>query len=283
MVGKGVVGLAAGSQALFADAVHSAADVVGSLAVIIGLRIASKPPDEDHPYGHGKAELISTAIVALFLLGAGIEVSVSSLRAFFQPPHPPALLAAWTAMAAIVIKEVMFQYTYRLGKRLNSKSLVASAYDHRSDVLSSVAACIGILLAILGRALHTRWLEHMDSAAGLLVALLVLRIGYGLVQDSVQTLMDKTAPVKDLRSYAACIRQIEGVRRVDDLRARDHGQYVIVDVEISVEASISVAAGHDIAAQVKQALQREFPRVSDVLVHVNPFYPDQEAHRESAE
>lgn len=283
MIGKGVIGLLAGSQALFADAIHSAADVVGSLAVIIGLRIARKPPDEDHPYGHGKAELISSAIVALFLLGAGVEVAVSSLKSLFEVPHPPAMLAAWTAFAAIIVKEALFQYTMRLGHKLRSKSLVASAYDHRSDVFSSIAAFVGILLSEIGRSLGIRWLQHMDSAAGILVALLVLRIGYQIVQDSVQTLMDRTAPVKDLQVYAECIEATSGVRRIDDLRVRDHGQYVIVDVEISVDADITVAAGHDIAAQVKHDLEQEFVRVSDVLVHVNPFYITQEAHRDSTD
>lgn len=281
MVGKGAVGLLAGSEALFADAIHSAADVVGSLAVIVGLRIARKPPDKEHPYGHGKAELISSAIVALFLLGAGLEVGYSSLRSLFATPHPPALLAAWTALLAIAIKEALFQYTYRLGRYLRSKSLVASAYDHRSDVLSSIAAFVGIVLSVIGRAAHVAWLQHMDAAAGILVALLVLRIGYRIVQDAVQTLMDRTAPVKDLQVYASCIEDTDGVRGIDDLRVRDHGQYVIVDVEISVDAHISVADGHAIAVQVKEHLQSEFARVSDVLVHVNPFYMPEEAHRES--
>ncbi|WDL96190.1 cation diffusion facilitator family transporter [Alicyclobacillus sp. ALC3] len=271
MLGKGVIGITAGSEALFADAVHSAADVVGSLAVIVGLRIARKPPDEDHPYGHGKAELITTALVALLLIGAGVEVAYTSLHALFLPARAPALIAAIAAFLSIFIKEVMFQYTYRLGRRMNSASLVASAYDHRSDVFSSIAALIGILLSDLGSAVHVQWLKHMDAVAGALVALLVLRIGYGLLRDSSQTLMDRTAPDKDLAGYALCVSQTSGVMRLDDLRVRDHGQYVILDVEVSVDAAISVAEGHSIASQVKTNLQAQFSRVADALVHVNPY------------
>lgn len=273
---KGAIGLAAGSQALFADGVHSGADVIGSLAVIVGLQIARKPPDEDHPYGHGKAELIATALVALLLLGAGMEVGYTSVRALFGPAHSPELVAAWVALASIFIKEGMFQYTYRLGRRMDSTSLVASAYDSRSDVISSIAAFIGILLADLGGFLHIEWLRHMDAAAGAVVALLIIRIGYRLIQDSAQTLMDRTAPGTDLSIYAASVRATPGVRSIDDLRVRDHGQYVIVDVEVSVDAHITVAAGHAIATDVKVRLQNDFPRVYDALVHVNPYDENKE-------
>lgn len=274
MIGKGAIGILAGSQALVADAVHSAADVVGSVAVVIGLRIARKPPDQEHPYGHGKAELITTALVALLLLGAGLEVAYSSVHALFLPAHAPGFIAAAAAFVSIFIKEGMFQYTYRLGRRMNSRSLVASAYDNRSDVFSSVAAFVGILLSDLGRYLHVGWLRHMDAVAGAFVALLVLRIGYGLIRDSAQTLMDRTASDNDLKRYAQCVTDTVGVLRIDDLRVRDHGQYAILDVEVSVDAELTVAAGHAIAAQVKANLQREFANVSDALVHVNPYYAD---------
>lgn len=271
---KGAVGLMTGSRALFADAVHSAADVAGSVAVIIGLRIARKPPDEDHPYGHGKAELISSAIVALFLIAAGLDVGVSAVKAWFHAPSEPRLTAAYTAAGAIVIKEVMFQYSYRLGKRMHSRSLVATAYDHRSDVLSSTAALVGIVLSLVGLWTHQYWLLHMDALAGALVAVLVMRMGYKLAQDSLQTLMDR-AVEHDSSAYRAFVEQVPGVEQIEELRVRDHGQYVIVDVKISVAADITVAAGHDIADEVKGRMTEQFPRVLDVFVHVNPFYADE--------
>lgn len=272
-VGKGIVGTMTGSRALVADAVHSAADLVGSAAVIVGLRIARKPPDDEHPYGHGRAELISSFVVSLFLIGAGLDVGYASIRSLFGQPSVPRVEAAYTAAAAIVIKEAMYQYTYRLGKRLSSASLIASAHDHRSDVFASIAALVGILLSLLGQALHQHWLVYMDAVAGGVVAVFVLRIGYQLAYESLQVLMDRTIRGEDVYPYRRSIEQCTGVEHIDALRVRDHGQYVIIDCEISVKASMTVDQGHDIAAGVRKELTHAFPRVQDVFVHVNPYYP----------
>lgn len=274
-VAKGAVGLTTGSRALFADAVHSAADLVGSLAVMIGLQVARKPPDEDHPYGHGKAELISSGVVATLLVAAAIDVGFNSIHSLWQPPTQPHLISAYTALVAIVVKEFMYQYNFRLGKRLNSHSLIASAMDHRSDVFSSIAALIGIVLSLAGLWLHVDWLRKMDSVAGAVVALLVLRIGFEIARDSVNLLMDRVVQGEFISEYEQTILNVSGVKRIDELRVRDHGRYLIVDVKIGVDATISVAAGHNIAVQVKNRLMRQFPLVHDVLVHVNPFYPEE--------
>jgi cation diffusion facilitator family transporter len=272
MVAKGVVGLWTGSRALFADAAHSAADLSGSVAVMIGLRVARKPPDEDHPYGHGKAELISTALVACLLMAASLDVGYRSIHAFWSEPSKPQWLSAYAAMAAIVIKELLYRYNYRLGKKLNSKSLLAIATDHRSDVYSSIAALVGILLSLAGEWLGLRWLLYMDAVAGAFVALLVLKMGYAIAMDSTQLLMDRAVAEEDLKPYHALIQTIPGVIAIDELRARDHGTYVIVDVKIQVDATITVAEGHGIAAEVKRQMMRDFPRVHDVFVHVNPSH-----------
>lgn len=275
-LGKGIIGVVFGSQALVADAVHSAADVVGSLAVVIGLRIARKPPDEDHPYGHGKAEVIAASIVAGFLLAAGIQVGYESTKSLFFKPVVPSLIAAIAAFVAIVWKELLFRYNYRLGKRLNSKGLLASAYDHRSDVFSSLAALLGILLSILGHHLHIRLLLRMDAIAGILVAILVLKIAVHIAQDSLQTLMDRVVlDNADIAPYNKFISHVSGVLGIDDLRVRDHGQYVIIDVKICVDGQITVEAGHDIAREVKRQMMESFPRVHDVFVHINPFRGDE--------
>jgi cation diffusion facilitator family transporter len=279
-VGKGTIGLLFGSRALFADAIHSAADLLGSFAVMIGLKIARKPPDAEHPYGHGRAELISSTIVAGLLMAAAVEVAVNSIHSFWSMPEDPHVVSAAAAIASIVIKEFMYQYNYQLGKRLQSKSLLASAVDHRSDVFSSIAALIGILLSLIGKHLGIHWLLYMDAVAGAFVALLVFKMGYGIAVDAVQVLMDRVVTDDELAPYAHFISGIPGVRRIDELRARDHGRYVIVDVEISVDAEISVAAGHVIAAAVKHAMEQEFRRVEDVLVHVNPFYSDEREESE---
>ncbi|MCL6516519.1 cation diffusion facilitator family transporter [Alicyclobacillus sp.] len=275
-VGKGAIGILAGSRALVADAIHSAADLAGSVAVIVGLMVARKPPDRDHPYGHGKAELISSFIVAGLLAAAGLDVAAGAVGALFRPAEQPRASAAWAAAVAVVIKEVMFQYNYRLGRRLRSRSLMASAMDHRSDVFSSLAALVGILMARAGAAWGMPWMLHMDAVASLVVALLILKMGYEVATDAVHVLMDRVVEGEAIKPYESVILSVPGVEHIDELRVRDHGRYVVIDAKISVDAHMSVAEGHGIAAEVKERLITRQPRVLDVLVHVNPCYPDEE-------
>lgn len=273
--GKGFVGYATGSQALIADAVHSAADVVGSVAVLIGLRIARKPPDEDHPYGHGRAELISSAVVAIALILAAIQVLYESVRALFEAPGTPEAAAAWAAGISVVVKEVLYRYNFCLGQRLHSKGLLAAARDHRSDVYSSGAALIGILLSLIGKWTSHQWLLYMDPVAGGMVAVLILKMGYDISRESTQTLLDGVLEGGDIAPYESVIEQVAGVEHIDSLNVRDHGHYVIIDVKISVNAKMTVLEGHGIAAQVKKELKESQPRVQDVFVHVNPYFEDE--------
>lgn len=254
--------------------------MVGSVAVLIGLRVARKPPDEDHPYGHGRAELISSAIVAIALLVAAIQVFYESIHALFEKPAMPEAAAAWAAAISVVLKEFLYQYNFWLGRRIQSKGLLAAARDHRSDVYSSAAALVGILLSLVGKWTHHKWLLHMDAAAGALVALLVFKMGYDIARDSVQTLLDGVLEGGDLAPYERLIERVSGVEHIDSLNVRDHGHYVIVDVKISVDAHISVLEGHGIAARVKQQLLESDPRVQDVFVHVNPYFEQETETKE---
>jgi len=272
MLGKGIIGTLAGSRALVADAVHSAADLAGSIAVMIGLRVARKPPDAEHPYGHGKAELVSSAVVAVLLIVAALRVGTSGILALGQHPQEPEWIAGYAAAVAIVIKAVLYRYNMHLGRRLHSQSLIASALDHRSDVLSSAAALVGICVSILGKKFHIHWMLYGDALSSALVAVLVLRVGFQVAVEAVHTLMDRVVPKRESDPYHTLILEIDGVKRIDELRARDHGQYVIVDVKISVDAEMTVARGHDVAERVKERMCAAFPRVRDVLVHVNPYY-----------
>ncbi|WP_076348626.1 cation diffusion facilitator family transporter [Alicyclobacillus vulcanalis] len=276
---KGIIGIMAHSEALIADAVHSVSDLIGSVAVIVGLRIARKPPDEDHPYGHGKAELIASICVSVLLIAAAIEVFYSSVSSFFHSPRAPEWVAAVMAFIAVVVKEVLYRYNVRLGKRLQSKSLLAQASDHRADVYSSLAALIGIVLAVVGQRFGIRWLMYTDAAAGIFVAALVLKMAIEIAKEALEILMDRVVLAEEaLQPYRREVMRVPGVRAIDDLRVRDHGQYVIVDIEIAVDADITVLAGHDIAAAVRDRLREKFDRVQDVFVHVNPFDPRERHH-----
>lgn len=269
---KGIAGFFAGSQALIADAWHSASDVAGSGAVLVGLKAAKRPPDKDHPYGHGKAESIAAIIVSVLLLVVGLELAVSALKSVW---HGQMDIPKWYALAAImvsiVVKEAMFQYKFRLGKRLSSQALIANAWEHRSDVYSSIAALIGVGAAMLGGMYHIEWLLYLDPAAGFIVALLVLQMGTRLVKEAIHSTMDHVLHDEEANPLIRAVQSVNGVITVDNLRAREHGHYVIVDVKISVNPRISVADGHAIAKRVKNHLMQRYLHVADVFVHVNPF------------
>ncbi|BCU81349.1 cation transporter [Polycladomyces abyssicola] len=268
---KGMIGVVAQSQALIADAVHSASDVAGSLAVLIGVRAAQMPPDEDHPYGHGKAESIAAIIVAVLLGVVGFQMVYDSFSSLFEPARAPGWWAAVAAVVSMVVKEWMFRYKYRLGKRIGSQALIVNAWEHRSDVFSSFAALLGIGGAILGARLGVSPLVYLDAVAGIFVSILVLLMAYKLAKESIHTTMDHVLHEEDAAELVEAAASVPGVTRVDELRAREHGHYVIVDVKIAVDPQITVEEGHQIGKRVKHTLMDRFDYVSDVLVHVNPY------------
>ncbi|PYI53321.1 cation diffusion facilitator family transporter [Paenibacillus flagellatus] len=271
---KGIVGWLSGSKALLADAANSASDVAGSVAVLLGLKAAKRPPDEDHPYGHGKAESISAIIVSVLLLLVGLEIGLNSIKTIYggvgAAPKEFALIAIGIS---IVVKECLFQYSFRLGKKLSSQALIATAWDHRTDVMSSVAVLVGVGGAVLGDYTNQPMLYYLDPAAGLFVAFLVLRMGIKLVTESIHTTMDHVLHSEETEELLETAQRVKGVIAVNELRAREHGHYVIVDIKISVNPKITVHEGHDIGKAVKHQLLTKFSHVSDVFIHVNPYDP----------
>ncbi len=269
---KSIVGIVAHSDALLADAAHSLADVAGSIAVMIGLRVARRPPDANHPYGHGKAEVIAASLVAILLVLAGLEVVFSSIRQFFSALQPPDTAAFYTALFAIVVKEIIYRYQIHIGKIINSPALIAGAQDHRSDVYASIAAAVGIGLAIFGFRTHRPLFLYADPLAGLIVAIVVVRVGYRLAKESFTTLMDQVLDAATTEEISQRIQSVRGVQRVDDLRVRSNGSYWVVDVKVSVDPEITVLQGHAIGKAVKASLTKDFGQIYDVLVHINPFH-----------
>jgi cation diffusion facilitator family transporter len=264
------IGTYANSRALIADAVNSASDVAGSLAVYYGIRVAKQPPDEDHPYGHGKAELIAAIIVAVLLMLVGFEIGKSSIEAFFKPVSPPRLVAIVAVIVAIVVKEVLFRYNYRLGKRINSEALVVNAYEHRSDVYASLGVLVGIGAAILGGKMDIDWLVYADPIAGLFVSLLIIRTAWKLGKESIHNTMDHVMHEEDTLEFRELIEKVPGVKRINELHAREHGHYVIIDLKIAVDPHITVEEGHLIGKAVKKQLLEQ-ANVQNVLVHINPY------------
>lgn len=270
---KGVLGFLGNSRALIADAAHSASDVLGSIAVFVGLRAAKQPPDEDHPYGHGKAESIAAIIVAVLLFIVGIEIGRSAFTAFFKSISPPNILAVYGALLSIIAKESMFQYKFRLGKKIKSDAIIVNAYEHRSDVYSSLAALVGIGFALLGDKLGVSWLEYADPLAGLFVSLLILKMAWTLGADSIHTTLDHVLHEDETEQLRKVVEGVPQVKKIDELYAREHGHYVIVDIKISIDPFMTVEEGHRVGKLVKEKLMA-VNNVHNVMVHINPYSPD---------
>lgn len=267
---KGIIGYISNSRALIADAAHSASDVAGSFAVLIGLRAAKLPPDRDHPYGHGKAESIAAIIVAVLLLLVGVEIGISSGQALFEPIEAPGQLALYAALISIITKEILFRYKYKLGKRINSDALIVNAYEHRSDVYSSIAVLIGITGALLGSFFNMSWLVYADPVAGIFVSILIGKMAVKLGFESIHTTLDHVLHDEDTTHYVKAIKEMPGVLNLDEFYAREHGHYVIIDIKLGVDPNITVKEGHDIGKAVKEHLLEQ-DEVHDVLVHINPY------------
>ncbi|TKC20055.1 cation diffusion facilitator family transporter [Robertmurraya kyonggiensis] len=267
------IGLYANSRALMADAVNSASDVAGSLAVLIGLKAAKQPPDEDHPYGHGKAESIAAIIVAVLLVLVGFQIGESSFRSFFAPIEAPKTVAIYAVILSIVVKEVMFRYTYDQAKKLKSDALIVTAYDHRSDVYSSFAALIGIGAAIVGGYFQIEWLEYADPVAGIVVSIMILKMAWTLGKEAIHNTMDHVLHDEDTLELRKLVETVLEVKKIDALHAREHGPYVIIDLKISVDPHMTVEEGHLVGKAVKKKLM-EKAHVEDVFVHINPYNPE---------
>ncbi|WP_209122833.1 cation diffusion facilitator family transporter [Alkalihalobacillus sp. BA299] len=266
---KGIIGFMSNSRALIADAVHSASDVVGSVAVLIGVRAAKMPPDQDHPYGHGKAESITAIIVAVLLFLVGVEIAIDAIKAFFEQIAVPKIIAIYAVIFSIVVKEIMFRYKYHLGKKYRSEALITDAWHHRSDVYSSIAALLGIGGSILGGTIDVPWLVYADPVAGLFVSILVVKMAWQLGSQSIHNTLDHVLHDEDTIDMKKAVASVEGVLNVDEFLAREHGHYVIIDLKIAVDPEITVKEGHSIGKAVKRRLLEE-NYVHDVLVHINP-------------
>ncbi|MEV5028805.1 cation diffusion facilitator family transporter [Paenibacillus sp. LPE1-1-1.1] len=268
------VGLLFSSQVLIADGVHNAGDVFATAAALVSMMISKRPPDKDHPYGHGKAEVIGAGIVAVVLLLAAVYMGYHSVMALMEPPHEASVLVLIAAGISLVWKQWLYVYTIRIGKNTNSSGLIATAYDHLADVYASLAAVIGIGLAMLGEYYNIHFLKYGDPIAGIIVAYFVLKLAIHMGRTSVDVLMEKNIDDDKMEEILQLVQSIPEVKRIDRIRAREHGHYMIVDVRVGIPAELSVQEGHDISKKIKQAIKDQNPIVEEVLVHLNPWYKE---------
>ncbi|RXZ83147.1 cation transporter [Paenibacillaceae bacterium] len=269
---KLVVGFVFSSPVLIADGVHNAGDVVATGAALSSMRVSKQPPDEDHPYGHGKAEVIGAGIVAIILGLAAIYMGYHSITALFEPPHQATVIALVAAAFSLILKQVLYVYTMSIGKKTNSNGLIATAYDHLADVYASIAAVIGIGLALIGDHFGIAILAYGDPIAGFIVAILVLKLAIHMGKSSIGVLMEQNLDQGRIDAFIRLIQEVPEVKRIDRIRAREHGHYVIVDVRVGIPADLTIQSGHDISRRIKKSIMSAHPDVEEVLIHLNPWY-----------
>lgn len=279
---KLTIGILSGSAALVAEGVHSAADLLFDLVVIVGMYIAKRAPDEDHPYGHGKFEGITSMILAIILLGLAAGIVVDGIsKAQKTDLVAPESMALWVAFGSMLIKEALYHYTMRVGKKINSQIVIGNAWHHRADAVGSLAAFIGIGGALMG------W-PFLDPIAAITVALFVGKVGLDIANNSLKELTDAASAIdEDVRNrITEQVQNFPQVRSAHFLKARRMGQDILVDVHVEVNHRLSVTEGHQIADKLQVNIFNEVPGVTEVLVHVDteddqyksvmPFYPDRQ-------
>ena len=259
-------GLFGHAYVLIADGIESALDVAGSFVIWGGLKFAARPPDETHPYGHGKAEPIAAVVVAFGVLAAALGLAIQSGREILTPHHGPAPFTLAILIVVIVVKEILFRYVNRIGRHVESTAVQTDAWHHRSDALTAAAAFIGISVALIG---GSSW-QSADDWAALFACAVIAANGIRLLRPAFYEIMD-TAPrgeIVDLIRKAAA--SVPGVVEVEKSYVRKMGLSFYVDLHIGVNGNISVREGHHIAHQVKAAIQQTDTRIADVLVHIEP-------------
>lgn len=261
---KMAAGIIGHSTAMVADASHSASDIIASLVVLFSLKVAKKPPDEEHPYGHGKAESLATTLVGVFLLMAGLLIAYSAIESIITGNVvKPGLLPLLAATLSIVVKESMFQYTYRIGKKIQSPSTVANAWHHRSDAYSSIASLIGIFGARYG-------ILVLDPIAGIAVTVFIIKMGWDITSDGIHQLMDGFSNRQIIEGVKQIINDCEGVLELRAIKARQSGPYIFFDISIGVDRKMTFEESHQVAANVKSEIKSKYDKVNDVLIHVDP-------------
>jgi|TARA_B110000914_G_scaffold54749_1_gene47425 cation diffusion facilitator family transporter len=262
---KLIGGIVGNSAAMVADAVHSFSDLLTDAIVLVTHKISQIPKDEDHPYGHGRAETIGTTAIGIIIIFTGIGLVYEGWNIIqSESPPIPEPIAAGMAFVSIIIKEWLFRYTYSVGKKSNSSLLLANAWHHRSDAMSSIAALVGIIGSMIG-------FPILDPVAAAVVAFMIIRVGYKLTLGGFRELMDTALSEKDTQNIQVVIDEISGVIKSHDLRTRKIGGEILIDVHIQVDSDLTVTEGHEVAERVRRNLINRYQKTQDVLVHVDGY------------
>ena len=266
-LGKLLAGILAHSGAMISDAVHSASDVFSTLIVIVGVKLGGKTSDADHQYGHERLEDVAAILLAVILFLTGAGIGLQGLRTIaagnYRNLQIPGMMALVAALLSIIIKEWMFWYTKRAADKIRSGALLADAWHHRSDALSSVGALFGIAGARMGYPV-------LDCVASVIIALFIIKAAYEIFMGSVDRMVDKSCDKEVVDAMFQTAADQEGVLQVDDIRTRMFGSRIYVDIEIGADAQMTLQDAHSVAERVHDAIETQFVQVKHCMVHVNP-------------
>lgn len=263
---KLIAGVFAHSGAMVSDAIHSASDVFSTFVVMIGIKIAGKEPDEEHPYGHERMECVAAIILATILCITGLGIGKNALGSITGGSTEiviPGVLALIAAIVSIIVKEAMFWYTRHYAKKIDSGALMADAWHHRSDALSSIGALIGIIFARMGYVM-------MDSIACLVICVFIVKAAYDIFKDAVDKMVDKSCSTEVEDEIRAIVMAQDGVKGIDSLSTRLFGNKMYVDLEIRADGEKTLNETHEIAEAVHDSIEAQFEKVKHIMVHVNP-------------
>lgn len=264
---KLLAGVIAHSSAMVTDAIHSASDVFSTVVVMIGVRISSKASDKDHPYGHERLECVASIVLATILAVTGLGIGYAAVSKIVGGDYSqlavPGMLALVAAVVSIVVKEAMYQYTRIYARKIDSGALMADAWHHRSDALSSVGALIGIAGARIG-------FPIMDPIASLVICIFIEKAAYDIFVDAIDKMVDKACDDEVEELLKECALSQDGVLSVDLLHTRVFANKIYVDIEIRVDGEKKLREAHGIAERVHDSIEQSFPKVKHIMVHVNP-------------
>ena len=266
-VGKLAAGLIARSGAMVSDAVHSASDIFSTVIVMVGVRLSGKAPDREHPYGHERMECVAAVILAGVLMVTGLLIGYSGAKHIMNAQQEalpvPGLLALVAAVVSIAVKEGMFWYTRAHARRLGSPALMADAWHHRSDALSSVGALVGIAGARMG-------LPLLDPLASVVICAFILKAAFDIFREAVDKMVDHSGDAATEAEIRACVEAHPNVRHIDLLRTREFGSRLYVELEIALDGGLTLDAAHAVAETVHDDVEKSFPQVKHIMIHVNP-------------
>jgi len=270
---KFTAGIFGHSEALIADAVHSVSDLFTDVIVLLGLRIGKKAPDKEHHFGHARIETLASMVVGLSLIATAIYLGIEAgLNIYRHAEYHPNRLALIGAGVSIAVKEALYHYTIHVGRRIKSRLIVANAWHHRSDSLSSVAVFIGVTGALIKPSWHI-----LDAFAALLVSLLIVKVGLQILGKSLREFTDTAPPPEIIDKISHCTKNVEGVLDTHDIKIRTSGGFYQMETHIVVDGQLTVTEGHRIAKAVERCLIEEVEDLDRVIVHVDPAVEDENA------